>query len=335
VRLGNAGGEGVRWGVLSTARINDAVLGGAAESSAVEVVAVASRSASKAEEYARSHGIPRAHGSYEALLADPEVEAVYIPLPNGLHVEWTLAALEAGKHVLVEKAFSPRAAEVERCFDVAEQRGLVLSEGFMWRHNPQTDRLTALLRDGAIGELRLVRAAFSFPLLDQPDDVRWDPALDGGALLDVGCYCVNGARLVAGSEPTRVAAEAVMTERGVDARFAATLRFRGGVVATFDCGFDLPVRDELEAIGSDGSLFLDDPWHSLAPSIERRSADGSVAETIEIEPFSSYRLELEDVSAAIRGQQEPRLGRADAVGQARTLEALLHSARSQEPVAPA
>jgi D-xylose 1-dehydrogenase (NADP+, D-xylono-1,5-lactone-forming) len=327
VTLGNAGGEGVRWGVLSTARINEAVLAGADGSSDVEFVAVASRSQQVASEYAEAHGIPRAHGSYEGLLADSEVEAVYIPLPNGLHVEWTLAALEAGKHVLVEKAFSPRASEVERCFDVAEERGLVLSEGFMWRHTPQADRLLALLQDGAIGELRLLRACFSFPLVDRDDDVRWDPALDGGAMLDVGCYCVNGLRFLAGAEPERVAGEAVMTERGVDVRFAGTLRFPGALLATFDCGFDLPVRDELEAVGSEGSLFLDDPWHSLAPSIEVRRSDGSLAEVIEIKPVNSYRLELEDVSAAIRGRPDgPRLGRADAVCQARTLEDLLESA---------
>jgi predicted dehydrogenase len=316
------GGEGVRWGVLSTARINEAVLRGAAESPAVEVVAVASRSASRAEEYAAAHGIPRAHGSYEALLADPDVEAVYIPLPNGLHVEWTLAALEAGKHVLVEKAFSPRVAEVERCFDLASERGLVLSEGFMWRHNPQTDRLVSLLPE--LGELRYIRATFSF-VLDRPDDVRWDPELDGGALLDVGCYCVNAARLFAGGEPEHVSAESVMTSRGVDSRFAALMRFPGDVLATFDCGFDLPERDELELVAAGGSLWVDDPWHCLAPGIELRRDTG--IETIEIEPASSYRLELEDLSAVIRGRAaSPLLGREDAVGQARTLEALLESA---------
>jgi predicted dehydrogenase len=222
---------------------------------------------------------------------------------------------------------------VERCFDSAERAGLVLSEGFMWRHHPQADRLTSLVRDGAIGELRLVRAAFSFSL-GRSHDVRWDPKLDGGALLDVGCYCVSGARLLAGAEPERVAGEAVLAESGVDTRFAGTLRFPGQVVATFDCGFDLPPRGELEAIGSEGSLLLDDPWHSRQPRIERRGADGS-AELMELEPSNPYRLELEDVSAAIRGEREPRLGRADAVGQSRALEALLRSASEARPVAPA
>jgi D-xylose 1-dehydrogenase (NADP+, D-xylono-1,5-lactone-forming) len=325
--------QAVRWGILSTANINEKVLAGLDGSPAAHVVAVGSRSRERAEQFASRHDIPRAHGSYEELLADSDVEAVYIPLPNGLHVEWTLASLAAGKHVLCEKPLSPRAEEVERCFDAAEQAGLVLSEGFMWRHHPQAERLTELVRGGAIGELRLVRAAFSF-MLDRFPDVRWDAGLDGGALLDVGCYCVSGARLLAGTEPERVHGEAVMAESGVDARFAGTLRFPGDVLASFDCGLDLPPRDELEAIGSEGSLFLDDPWHSVAPGIELRGADGS-RELIEVERANPYRLELEDVSAAIRGERWPRLGRADAVGQARALEALLRSASEGRPVAVA
>jgi predicted dehydrogenase len=315
------GGGGVRWGVLSTARINADVLRGLAGSETVDVVAVASRSRDRAEAFASEWGIPRAFGSYEQLLADPGVEAVYIPLPNGLHVEWTLAALEAGKHVLVEKAFSPRAAEVERCFDVAAERGLVLSEAFMWRHNPQTSQLVTLL--DRIGELRLVRAVFSFPLIGRDDDVRWDPTLDGGALLDVGCYCVSAARLF-GGEPTDVGAAAVTTARGVDSRFAGVLRFPGDVLATFDCGFDIAERDELELVGDEGSLFVDDPWHCRGPGIEVRRES---VERVEVPQANSYRLEFEDVSAAVRGRSDgPLLGREDAVGQARTLEALLEAA---------
>ena len=200
----------------------------------------------------------------------------------------------------------------------------------MWRHHPQADRLVSLVREGAIGDLRLVRAAFSFSLGGFPN-VRWDADLDGGALLDVGCYCVSGARLLADAEPERVSGEAAFAESGVDARFAGTLRFAGDVLATFDCGFDMPARDELEVIGSDGSLFLDDPWHSLEPRIELRGTGGSV-ELVEVERANPYRLEFEDVSAAIRGEREPRLGRADAVGQARALEALLRSAAEGRPV---
>ena len=192
----------VRFGILSTARINEKVLSGARESELVEVAAVASRDQARAEEYAREHGIARAYGGYEELLADPELDAVYISLPNSLHVEWSIKALEAGKHVLCEKPLSRRPDDVERAFDTAERTGLLLTEAFMYRHNPQTARLQELVAGGAIGKLRAVRAAFSFTLSD-PANIRLSSDLDGGALMDVGCYCVSGSRLLAG-EPERV-----------------------------------------------------------------------------------------------------------------------------------
>jgi predicted dehydrogenase len=310
----------VSWGLLSTARINDLVLAGAAASDAVDVVAVASRSADRAESYARSRGLDRAYGSYEELLSDPGVEAVYVSLPNGLHVEWAVRCAEAGKHVLVEKPLSPRVSEAERAFDAAQRAGVVMSEAFMWRHNPQTARLTSLVRDGVVGEVRHVHAVFSFPLA-RAGDPRLDVQLEGGALMDVGCYCVSGARLLLG-EP--VSAHGVARGEGVDVGFAGALAFEGGATATFDCAFDLPERDSLEVVGSEGTLFLDDPWHCREPGIELRR--GAPVERIEVPREDSYRLELEDVSAAIRTGREPLLGRADAVGQARVIEALLDSA---------
>jgi D-xylose 1-dehydrogenase (NADP+, D-xylono-1,5-lactone-forming) len=313
------------WGFLSTARINRLVLEGARESDRADVIAVASRDADRAEAYAREHGIERAHGSYEALLEDPEVEAVYIPLPNSMHVEWTLRALEAGKHVLCEKPFSRRPEEVERAFDLAESAGLVLSEGFMWRHHPQTAKVAQLVADGAIGRLRLVRAAFSFPLaaVHGADDARFDPALDGGALMDVGCYCVNAIRLLAG-EPERVSAEQVVGPSGVDVVFAASLSCPDDVVGHFDCGFILPRRGELEIVGEDGTLAVGDPVHVHEPGIELRRADRT--EHIAIERANSYRLELENFAGAVRGEAALLLGREDAVGQARTIKALYGAA---------
>jgi D-xylose 1-dehydrogenase (NADP+, D-xylono-1,5-lactone-forming) len=266
-------------GLLSTADINGAIVRAAAQTDAVDVVAVGSRSAPRAEAHAREHGIPRAHGSYGELLADDQVEAVYVSLPNGLHAEWTLRALEAGRHVLVEKPFSSRVADVERCFDAAESRGLVLSEAFMWRHHPQADQLVALVRDGVIGELREIRARFGFVLADRGDP-RWDPALDGGSLMDVGCYCVSAARLLAG-EPERIEGSGTRSRSGVDARFEVTLRFPGGVVAELQCAFDEAMM-ALEVTGTDGRLALADPWHCVAPSIE---LDG--------EPLTVERIKLE------------------------------------------
>jgi len=308
----------VKWGIVSTANINQKVIPGAQASDKVDLVAVASRDRARAEAYAREWEIPRAYGSYEALLADPDVEAVYISLPNTMHAEWSVKALEAGKNVLCEKPFTRHPEEVDAAFDTAERTGRLLAEAFMYRHNPQTQRLVELVSAGAIGELRLVRSTFSYPLYDT-GNIRLSTELEGGALMDVGCYCVSGSRLL-GGEPVAVHGDAWYGPTGTDWVFAGVLRFPNGVLATFDCGTALPNRDELEAVGSEGSLFLDDPWHCVDPVIELRR-DGSV-ERIELERVDSYRIELENLSDAIRGEAEPLLGREDAMGQARTLQAL-------------
>jgi len=313
----------VKWGILSTARINRLFLAGAREAEGVELYAVASRDAAQANAYARENDIPHAYGSYEALLGDPEVEAVYIPLPNSLHVEWTIRSLKAGKHVLCEKPLSRRPSEVERAFDVADSNDRLLMEGFMYRHNPQTRRLTELLSVGAVGRVRMIRAAFGF-VTNDPANVRLSAELDGGGLMDVGCYCVSAARLIAG-EPERVSAEQAIGGDGVDVTFAATMRHANDVLCHFDCGLDLDSRDTLEVVGDAGSLRLTDPWHCRSPVIERTRADGTT-ERIEAEPVNSYRLEAENFSAAIQGEAEPLLGRADALGQARAIEALYAAA---------
>jgi xylose dehydrogenase (NAD/NADP) len=312
----------LRWGILSTARINDRFIVGCAGSDRVTIGAVASRDAARARRYADEHGIERAHGSYDALLADPEVDAVYISLPNAMHLDWTHRALEAGKHVLCEKPLSRRRADVAAAFDLAEQRGLILSEAFMYRHHPQTERLAALVADGAIGRLRLVRAAFGFSLRDG-GDARMSSALEGGALMDVGCYCVNAVRLLAG-EPSRVTGLQVLGGDGVDVAFVGTLALPRDVTAHFDAGFVFAPRSALEVVGEEGSLIVADPWHCRTPGIELHTTAG--VESIFVPEADSYRLEAEDVAAAAAGERAPRLGRADAIGQAATIEALYASA---------
>jgi len=312
----------VRWGILSTAHINRKLLAGAARSSEVEVVAVGSRDLARARAFADEHGIPAAYGSYEELLADPAVEAIYNPLPNTMHCEWSIRALEAGKHVLCEKPMSSSIAEVEQAFAVAERTGLHLTEAFMYRHHPQAKRLAALVAEGAIGALRVIRSTFSYGLFDE-SNIRLRTDVDGGSLMDVGCYCVSGSRLLAG-EPEAVFGRAFIGPTGTDWAFTGSLRFRGDVFALFDCATCLPNRDELEVIGSDGSLFLDDPWHCLDPVIELRRDDGT--ERIEMEAANPYQLELEDLGRAIRTGSAPLLGRDDAVAQARAISALRRSA---------
>jgi len=320
----------LRLGLLSTARINRRILPATRESELVEVVAVASRDGRRGAAYAREHGIERAHEGYEALLADPEVDAVYVPLPNSLHVEWTQRALEAGKHVLCEKPLTDEPDDAEALFDLAEREGLVLVEGFMYRHNPQTRRVEELVRGGAIGRLQLVRTSFSFPV-EGAENIRLDPGLDGGSLLDLGTYCVSGARLLAG-EPESVLGRQVIGPTGVDDLFTGSLVFPEGVHAVFDCGLRMPSRATLEAVGTEGLLFVDDPWLCRRPGIELRRGDR--VERIPVEPADSYRLELGDFARAVVGEGKPLLGREDALAQARVLSALRRSAVQNIPLRP-
>ena len=319
-----------QWGLLSTARINDKFLAGVAESRESAVLAVASRDRQRGERYAAERGIPRAYDSYDALLADPDIDAVYISLPNSMHLEWTGRALRAGKHVLCEKPLSRRPADVAAAFDLAEREGRLLMEAFMYRHHPQTARLADLVRSGAIGRLRLIRTSFSFNATD-PADVRLTTELDGGSLMDVGCYCVNAARLLAG-EPELVSGVQVVGGGGVDLAFTGWMRFGDDVLAHFDSGLVCDDRFELEVVGDEASLYLPDPWHCVEPRIELRRAH--TAEVIEVEAGNPYGLEADNLAAAIRGAGPPLLGREDATGQARALEALYASADSGAPARP-
>ena len=320
----------MRLGLLSTANINRAILAGAAKTDRVDVVAVASRDAQRAETYAAEHGIATAHGSYEALLADPDVEAVYISLPNGMHHEWTMQALAAGKHVLCEKPYSRHPGEAEEAFDAADAAGLVLAEAFMYRHHPQTAAVARLVADGAVGRLCAVKATFTFPLHDL-SDVRALPELDGGALMDVGCYCVSGIRLLAG-EPEHVRGEQVTGTTGIDMAFHGTLRCADDVVGQFEASFRSPQRQSLEAVGETGVLVVEAPWRlDWGGSVTLRR-DGET-EVVEVEGADSYTRELENLADAIEGGAPALLGRADAVGQARVIDALYRSAASGTRIA--
>ena len=312
--------EPVRWGLLSTARINEAILGGARQSERTQVVAVASRDQARADAYARQRGLERAYGSYDALLEDDEIEVVYNSLPNSLHVEWSIRALDAGKHVLCEKPLDRRMEAVERAFDTADRNGRLLMEAFMYRHHPQTRKAAELVRDGAVGKLRQLRSLFSFTLTDEAD-VRLSPELDGGALMDLGCYCISMQRLLAG-EPKLVFGRQRLGGGGVDVGFVGLLEFPHDVLGEFHCGFDLPDGSGLEAIGSEGKLIVPDPVRCRDPHVELNG------KRIDVEDVNRYFLQVEDFSAAVRGDAEPLLGRDDAVGQVRAIEALYRSAVS-------
>lgn len=320
--------EPVRWGLLSTANIARKLLAGARMSEQAEVRAVASRDLGVARGFAAEHGIATAHGSYDALLADPEIDAVYIPLPNSLHHPWTLRALQAGKHVLVEKPYSSDSADVVEAFDLAAAHGLVLSEAYMYRYHPQTRLVHDLVADGAIGDLAVVSGSFTWPCVEP--DVRLDPTLDGGCLLDVGCYPMSAARLLAG-EPLDVAAQQVVGPTGVDVRLTALLRFDSDVLGHLDCAFGVPDHSTFEVMGTGGRIEVRDPWHCATPGV-LLTRDGHDPEELPIPVANSYALELEAVGTAIRGDAHGTLGRSDAIGQAQALAAVLGAARSGQPV---
>jgi xylose dehydrogenase (NAD/NADP) len=303
--------ERIRLGLLSTANINGAILGARGADAPFSVDAVGSRDADRARAYADRNAIERAHGSYDELLADPQLDAVYIALPNALHHEWTMRALAAGKHVLCEKPYTRHPELVDEACDEAARRGLVLTEAYMWRHAAQTRLLRELLP--RVGEVQAVHAAF-FGILPRADDVRFVPALGGGALLDLGCYCVSAARLLLG-EPDGVHGEAVLGRGGVDERYTGLLRF-GEATATFQCGFTARLN-EIQVVGADGVLrvpqaFVSPPGIVLLDGEEHR-----------VEPGDHYRAELDDFCAAVRGERDPLLGREEMHGQARVLDALL------------
>jgi xylose dehydrogenase (NAD/NADP) len=314
----------VRLGIIGTGGILARFLPGAQRSTAIDVAAVASRDGERARSYAADHGIRKAHDSYDALLADPEVEAVYIPLPNAMHHPWTMRSLAAGKHVICEKPYSTIAAEVDEAHDLADANGLVLTEGFMWRHSPHALRFMEELP--RIGELRTIRSTFSFQI-ESEEDIRLSRDLAGGSLMDVGTYCVSASRLIAGREPLAALGIAWPAPSGVDDRFSGILDFGDGIVATLTSGFRSE-HSSMEAIGSKGSLYLDDPFQGHATTLI--ATDGFQEEIARVDP---YELELDDFAAAIRGEHPVRLGRTDMLGQARALAALYESAESGAQVA--
>lgn len=307
----------VRLGIIGTGGILDRFLPGAALSTPIEVVAIASRDPDRARAAAAARGIPRAHGSYDDLLADVAVDAVYICLPNSMHHDWTMRSLEAGKHVLCEKPYTTDPAEVDAAHDLADASGLVLTEGFMWRHGPHALRFVEELP--RVGELRTIRSTFTFRL-ESEADIRLGAELAGGSLMDVGTYCVSASRLLAGREPVAAIGIAWPAPSGVDDRFSGVLDFGDGLAATLTSGFRSQ-HSSIEAIGSDGSLRLDDPFAGRATRLV--GSDGFAVDVPRVNP---YQLELDDFAAAIGGEGPPRLGRADMLGQARALRALYESA---------
>ena len=327
----------LRWGVLSTSNIGRrAVIPAIQRSRNGAVVALGSRDAGRAGEVAAELGIERAYGSYAELLADPDVDAVYIPLPNSLHREWTIRAAEAGKHILCEKPLALSAAECREMADAAARNGVLLMEAFMYRYHPQTSAVQELLAAGAVGEPRLIHAAFSFNVAN-PANIRLQPELGGGALMDVGCYCVNVSRTLFAAEPESVTAWVRWSASGVDEQMVAALQFADGRFAQFDCALNLARRESYEVVGTTGQIgvpvaFLPgagDTTLHLQPA-------GAQAVAQTVPGADEYQLMAEDFADAVLQGRPVRYPPAEAAANMRVIEALYRSARAggrPEPVA--
>jgi predicted dehydrogenase len=316
----------LRFGVLGAARIaRNHFLPGMRASRFAQTCAIASRDAKRAAQLASEFDIPRVHASYEALLGDPDVDAVYVPLPNSLHEEWTIAAAQAGKHVLCEKPISASAAGAQRMADACRARGVILMEAFMWRHHPQHQRVRELLNSGIIGTPNFVRASFTFVLSDATN-VRLQHELQGGSLMDVGCYGVNAARWIFESEPEQVSGQQVL-ERGVDVVFTGILRFSGDRMAVFDSSFRSAASNVYTIEGPLGRLQVERafrPDTDPGRIVVSRPDQPDLVE--EVPAANQFGLEIDHFVESVRAGR--LLSPAeDGVAQARVIEALYASAR--------
>ena len=320
----------LRWGLLSTARINRAVIPPIRASRHSELKAVASRDVVKAKDYAREWQIPRAYGSYEELLADENIDVIYNPLPNHLHAEWSIRAAEAGKHVLCEKPLALSLAEVDRMMAAAKQHNVIITEAFMYKHHPQTLKVLDLIKQDAIGDLLLIKGAFTFNL-DRPDDVRWVPEWGGGSIWDVGCYPISFARLVADADPVEVFGWQVTGSTGIDVVFSGQLRFASGLLAQFDCGFRAPFRTAFEIVGTKGAIDLGNPFKPAGGEWIKIKRGDSV-DKLRSPEYELYRGEIEDMEHAVLDGDAPRISLENSRGNVATLLALLESARTGQVV---
>jgi predicted dehydrogenase len=323
----------LRWGVLSTAGIaTDKAIPGMLRAARCEVVAIGSRDQARAAAVAEQHGIARAHGSYEALLADPAVDAVYIPLPNHLHAEWTIAAARAGKHVLCEKPLALTTADAERMIEVCRTEGVALMEAFMYRLHPSWVAVRELVASGRIGRLTAVSSWFSY-FNDDPANIRNIAAYGGGALYDIGCYSVNLSRMLFGTEPERVEAAIIRDrESGVDILASGLLRFPDGI-ATFTCSTRAEPDQQVHIYGTSGRISVDIPFNIPPdrPTRIRVTAGGDppvapATETIEFEAADPYGVEAECFAAAILDGGPLPTPSEDALANLRVIEAIFAAA---------
>jgi len=321
----------IRWGILSVAKVNQRYYPAFAKAENAELVAIASREPERAQAAAKAAGIAKAYVGYDNLLADPEIDAVYIPLPNNLHAEWTRKAADAGKHVLCEKPLAPTAAEAADLIAYCRSKNVQLMDGFMWPHHARTAKIRELLDAKAIGDIRHVAGAFTFNLPIDSPNIRFQPGMGGGSLLDVGCYPVYGIRWVYQAEPIRVSATGKFAD-GVDIEMAGVLEFSDGRTGAFDCGFTAPLRQWLEITGTVGVLRMHEMWVPNAPADYALDRDNQQLVHEVVESRDQIVNLLEEFGRAIQEKREPRPSIEEAVKTLKVLDALAKSARDGKPV---
>jgi D-xylose 1-dehydrogenase (NADP+, D-xylono-1,5-lactone-forming) len=320
----------LRWGLLSTANINKRLIGPINASKRNELLAVASRSKDKAEAYAQEHKIDRSYGSYEDMLLDPWVDVIYNPLPNHLHAEWTIKAVEAGKHVLCEKPMALNLEEMDAIISAARKHEKVVSEAFMYRSHPQTLKIKEIIENGVLGKIRLIRGSYTYVMWND-DDIRMKPQMGGGGLWDIGCYPLSYARAVLGTEPLEVFGWQTTGKTGVDEAFVAQLRFPEDVYAQIDCSMRLPYHTFVEIIGDKATLNIPHPYNPEASERLYLSVDGKI-DPIKFKGPDTYISEVEDMADAICDGKTPRVTLADSRANTAAIMALFESARTGKPV---
>ena len=317
----------LNWGILGTARIAQrAVVPALLSMKQMPVIAVASRDLTRAQEFAAPFEIPRAYGSYEELLSDSNVQAVYIPLPNSEHAAWAIKAMQAGKHVLVEKPFALTADEAQLMVSTALENSVVLMEAFMYRYSERFEKIHEIVRSGTIGKIRLVQAAFTFTL-SNPDDIRLAPDLGGGALYDLGCYCVNLQRLLIGREPVNVQAICQMSKSGVDLQSVATLDFGDQVFGQFMVSFNAHDSQFLRVVGSAGTIHIEKPFLLVGEGASALlNVAGKESKRIKFRAGNDYKHMLEHFYNVAVSKDVPRFPLSDAVNNMVVIDALFQSA---------
>jgi predicted dehydrogenase len=321
----------IRWGILGVAKINDRLLPAFAKANNAELVGIASRSLQKAKDAAKAAGIPKAFGGYEALLDDPTIDAVYNPLPNHLHDEWTRKAAERGKHVLCEKPLTPTAREAEALVTFCHAKNVKLMDGFFWPHHPRTHQMKDLLQSGKLGHIERVTGTFTFRLPMDPSNIRLQAASAGGSLLDVGCYPVSGIRWAFGEEPVKVWA-AARYQHGVDVEMCATLWFADGRIANFDCGFVHPFRTWLEVVCAKATLSVPEMWVPRKANYLVQYDESPDVQNVVVDGHDQIQCMLEDFGRAVLQDAPVYPSPEEAIKSAKVMDALATSAREKRCV---